>query len=63
LELIANVLTGNDIGRYNFNILDHTNEQGGSNNQSQTNLTHLYELRSKNGMVVSAGVYERGRQA
>jgi len=60
LELIANVLTGNDIGHYNFNILDHANEQGGSNNQSQTNSARLYELTSKNGIVVGASVHKRG---
>ena len=56
LELIANVLAGNDIDHYNFDILDYTNEQGGSDNQSQTNSTRLYELRSKNGMAVCSGV-------
>ena len=52
LEFIANVLAGNDINHYNFNILDQTNERGGSNNQSQTNSTRLYELMSNNGMTV-----------
>jgi predicted GTPase len=56
LELIANVLIGNDVDHYDFNILDHTNEQGRSNNQSQTNSTCTYELTSRNGVVVSAGV-------
>ena len=56
LELIANVLAGNDIDHYNFDILDYTNEQGGSNNQSQTNSTCLYELMSKNGMEVCSSV-------
>jgi len=37
LELIANVLIGKRIDHYDFNILDHSNEQGGSTNQSQTN--------------------------
>ena len=59
-ELIANVFAGNDIDHYNFHTLDHTNEQGGSNNQSKTNSARLYELTSKNGIVVSAGIYERG---
>jgi len=59
-ELIANVFAGNDIDHYNFHILDHTNEQGGSNNQSQTNSARLYELTSKNGIVVSVGICERG---
>jgi hypothetical protein len=60
LEFIANVLAGNDIDHYNFDVLDHVNEQGGSNNQSQTNSARLYEFTSKNGVVVSVGIYERG---
>ena len=60
LELIANVLAGNDIDHYNFDILDHTNELGGPNNQSQTNSARLYEFTSKNGLVVRAGTNERG---
>ena len=56
LELIANVIVGNDIGHYDFNILDHTNEQGGSNYQSQTNSARVYKLTSKNGIVVSTSV-------
>jgi len=52
LELFANVLAGNDIDHYNFDILGHTNEPG-SNNQSQTNAARLYEFTSKNGVVVS----------
>jgi len=52
LELIANVLTGNDIDHYNFNVLDHRNEQHGPSNQSQTNSARLYEFTSKNGIVV-----------
>ena len=50
-ELIANVLAGNDIDHYNFDI-DILAEQRGSN-QSQTNETRLYEFTSKNGIVVS----------
>jgi hypothetical protein len=57
LEYIANVLHGNDIDHFDFNILDRTNEQGGSDNQSQTNSARLYEFTSKNGIVVSAGVF------
>ena len=52
LEFIANVLAGNDIDSYNFDILDYTNEQGGPDNQSQTNSARLYEFTSKNGIVV-----------
>jgi predicted GTPase len=55
LELIANVLIGN-AGHYDFDILDHTNEQGGSDNQSQTNSARLYEITSKNGIMVSPSV-------
>jgi len=58
LELIANVLAGNDIGHYNFNTLDHTNERGRSNNQSQTNSAHFYEFTSKNDIVVSSVICE-----
>jgi len=60
LELIANVFAGNDNDHYNFHTLDHTNEQGGSNNQSQTHSARLYELTSKNGILVSVDIYERG---
>ena len=60
-ELVANVLAGNDIDNYNFDILDSTNEQGGSNNQSQTNSARFYQLTSKNGIVVSPGICERER--
>ena len=54
LELIANVLAGNDTDHYNFDILDQINEQGASiNNQSHTNSARLYEFTSKNGVAVS----------
>jgi len=56
LELIANVLAGNDTDRYDFDILDGANERGGSNNQSQTHAARLYELMSKNGIAVCSGV-------
>ena len=56
LELIANVLAGNDTARYNFDVLDHTNEQGGPTNQSQTNSARIYEFTSKNGVVVSTRI-------
>ena len=56
LELIANVLAGNDTDRYNFDVFDHTNEQGGPTNQSQTNSARIYEFTSKNGVVVSTTV-------
>jgi len=57
LEFIANTLIGNDIDHYDFQILDHANEQGGSDNQSQTNSARMYELSSKNGIVVSVIVF------
>ena len=60
LELIANILHGNDVDHYDFYTLDHSNEQSGTNNQSQTNSARLYEFTSKNGVVVSAGIYGRG---
>ena len=53
LEYIANVLIGRDVDHYDFEILDHTVEQGGSDDQSQT---RFYELRSNNGLVVCASV-------
>ena len=56
MEFIANVLIGRDVDHYDFKILDLTNEQGGSENQSQTNSARLYELRSNNGITVSASV-------
>ena len=59
LEFIANVLTGNDIGRYNFDILDYTNEQSGSDNQSRTTSVRLYKFTSKNGRAVSTNGVER----
>ena len=56
VEFIANVLLGNTIDRYDFDILDRNNEQNGSSNQSRTNSARLYKVRAKNGMVVWAGV-------
>jgi ATPase subunit of ABC transporter with duplicated ATPase domains len=50
LEFIANVLIGKDIDCYDFEILDHTNEQGGSSSQSEA---RVYELKSRNGIMVS----------
>src|SRR5258706_16209987 len=61
LEYIANVLAGNEIDHYNFDILDRTNEQGGSNDQSQTNTSRLYEFTRNNGTTASAVVFECGR--
>jgi septin family protein len=56
LEFLANVLIGNNIDHYNFEILDLNNEQGGSSSQSRTQSARLYQLTSNNGIVVSAGV-------
>jgi septin family protein len=56
LEFIINVVIGNTIDHYNFNILNRANEQGGSATQSQTNSAHFYERRSKSGLLVSASV-------
>jgi len=60
---MANVLLGKDTDHYDFDILDHTNEQGGLDNQSQTNSAHLYEFTSSNGVVVSTGVFNCGDYA
>ena len=60
LQLIANVLAGNDIDHYNFDILDHTNEHDGFQNQSRTNEARLYKFTSKNEVVVSAEIHENG---
>jgi hypothetical protein len=54
VEFIANVFAGNDIDHY---ILDHTNEQCGSANHSQASDARLYELTSKNGVVVSSSIF------
>ena len=51
LELIASVLAGKHINPYNLDDLDHTNDL-------TTNSVHLYELTSKNGIVVSASICE-----
>ena len=58
LEFIANVLRGQNTDHYDFNILDH-NEQGGSDNQSQTKEARVYEFTSKNGVVVSDSALTR----
>jgi stage III sporulation protein SpoIIIAA len=59
LELIANVLAGNDIDHYDRDILDHTNEAGGSESQSQTKQARLYEFKSSNDILVSTNIFER----
>ena len=62
VELLANVLAGNDIDHYTLEHLDPTNEEGGSSNRSQTKSARLYEFTSKNGKVVSAGICDGGEQ-
>ena len=57
VEFIANVLLGNDIDHYEFDILDSTHEQGDSGHQSQTNSVYLYKFTSKSGIVVSASFF------
>jgi predicted ATP-binding protein involved in virulence len=58
LEFIANVLLGNDIDNYDFDILDHENEAGGSDQESQTNSARHYTLCSNNGVEVSPSFAE-----
>ena len=60
MDLITNFLQGNDVDHYGLDILDHTNEQSGSNNQSLTNAARLYQFTSKSGIMVITGIYERG---
>jgi hypothetical protein len=62
LEFIANVLIGNDINHYDFDILDHGNEAGGSSKESQTNSARLYQLTSKSGMEVGHSLVERNQR-
>ena len=57
LEFISSVLVGKDLDHYNFDTLDHANEQRRSENQSQTNSARLYTLTSNNGTVVSTLVH------
>ena len=57
IELIANVLRGQNIDHYDFDILDRGNEQDGSDNRSQTKETRMYEFTSKSGELVRAGFY------
>jgi hypothetical protein len=46
-------LSANSVDCYDFGILDHSNEEGGSSGQSQTNSARIYEFTSKNGILVS----------
>ncbi|KAJ6594419.1 hypothetical protein B0H19DRAFT_919891 [Mycena capillaripes] len=52
LEFIANVMVGNPAFKYDFSLLNHENEAGGSQAGSQTNAAHLYKLESNNGQEV-----------
>lgn len=61
LELVANVLHIDDVDHHDFDTLDHNNEQGGSKNQSRTDCARVYELTSKNGIMVSVWLFECGR--
>jgi len=54
VELLANVLIGNDVDHYSIKTFDRDNEQNDSEMQRQTNSARLYEIKSNNGMVVSA---------
>ena len=60
MELIDNTLLGKSIDRYDFDVLDYANEHDASSNQRQTKEARIYELKSKNGIVVSASIFERG---
>jgi tRNA A37 threonylcarbamoyladenosine biosynthesis protein TsaE len=55
LQLIANVLVGNDTDHYDFDILEHYKEQNGP-----TDSVHVYKVTSNNRIEVSDSVYERG---
>jgi hypothetical protein len=47
VELIANVLSGNGVDLYDFQVVDHSNEQDGPSNQSRTNSARLGEFTNK----------------
>ena len=53
LEFLANALNGKSCDRYDLEFLDHRNERGASNGQSQTGSARIYEFTSKNGVLVS----------
>jgi len=53
LEFIVNVLIGKSVDCYDFNILDRSNEQGGSGSESQTNSARVYDITTRNGILVS----------
>ncbi|KAG7090681.1 hypothetical protein E1B28_009779 [Marasmius oreades] len=51
LSLIANVLAGNKPDQY-VDMHDPSNEAGGSQSRSQTNMAIVYEFKSQNGIIV-----------
>ena len=57
LEFIANVLSGRTLDNYDLSILDRNNEPDVPAYQSKTQHARLYELTSKNGIVVSVGIF------
>ena len=57
LELIAGVLAGKHLNSFDLDDLDRAIDL---TNQTHTDSTHLFELRSKNGIVVSASICEHG---
>jgi hypothetical protein len=46
VEFLANVLIGNNIDRYDFKILDLSNERSGSSNQVSPNLPTFTNSRA-----------------
>jgi len=58
VQFIANVLLGTDINHYDLDILGRTNGPGDSGDQSRTNGAHLYEFKSRNGIVVGCSFLE-----
>src|SRR5258706_876309 len=63
LEFLDNILTSKEFNRYEFQTLDHSNEQGSSTRQSQTNSPRIYELSSNNDILVSNEVREYYKHA
>lgn len=51
LSFIANVLAGNKLDEY-ADVYDHSNEEGGSQSQSQTCSAKIYEFTSRNGLTM-----------
>ena len=55
---MARILLGKATDSYDFDILDYSNELGGSSGQTQINSARIYELTSKNGVIVSIGIFD-----